>query len=107
MARLSIRDIADMKARGEKIPMITVYDYTSVQLADSAGIPMVLVGDSLGMVVLGYDSTIPVTMDDMLRHAKAVARGAKRYVIVVNLPFMSYQLDDQQVLANAARLVQE
>lgn len=107
MARVSIRDIADMKARGEKIPMITVYDYTSAQLADSAGIPMVLVGDSLGMVVLGYDSTIPVTMDDMLHHAKAVARGAKRYMIVVNLPFMSYQLDDQQALANAARLVQE
>ena len=107
MARVSIRDIADMKARGEKIPMITVYDYTSVQLADSAGIPMVLVGDSLGMVVLGYDSTIPVTMDDMLRHAKAVARGAKRYMIVVNLPFMSYLLDNQQALANAARLVQE
>ena len=63
MARVSIRDIADMKARGEKVPIITVYDYTSAQLADSAGIPMVLVGDSLGMVVLGYDSTIPVTME--------------------------------------------
>ncbi len=107
MARVSIRDIADMKARGEKVPMITVYDYTSAQLADSAGIPMVLVGDSLGMVVLGYDSTIPVTMDDMLHHAKAVARGAKRCMIVVDLPFISYQLDDQQALANAARRVQE
>ena len=107
MGKVSIRDVADMKARGEKIPMVTAYDYTTAQLADRAGIPLVLVGDSLGMVVLGYDSTIPVTMEDMLHHAKAVARGAKQCMIVVDLPFMSYQLDDKQALANAARLVQE
>ncbi len=107
MAKVSIRDVADMKARGEKIPMITAYDYTTAQLAERAGIPLVLVGDSLGMVVLGYDSTIPVTMEDMLHHAKAVARGANQCMIVVDLPFMSYQLDDKQALANAARLVQE
>lgn len=107
MAKVSIRDVADMKARGEKIPMITAYDYTTARLAERAGIPLVLVGDSLGMVVLGYDSTIPVTMEDMLHHAKAVARGAKQCMIVVDLPFMSYQLDDKQALANAARLVQE
>ena len=107
MAKVSIRDVADMKSRGDKIPMITAYDYTTAQLADRAGIPLVLVGDSLGMVVLGYDSTIPVTMEDMLHHAKAVARGAKQCMIVVDLPFMSYQLDDKQALANAARLVQE
>ena len=78
MGKVSILDVADMKLRGEKISMITAYDYTTAQLADRAGIPLVLVGDSLGMVVLGYDSTIPVTMEDMLHHAKAVARGVKK-----------------------------
>ena len=107
MPRVSIREIAEMKARGEKIPMVTAYDYTSARLADQAEIPLVLVGDSLGMVVLGYDSTIPVTMEDMLHHAKAVARGAQRAMVVVDLPFMSYQLDPSRALANAARLMQE
>ena len=78
MGKVSILDVADMKLRGEKIAMITAYDYTTAQLADRAGIPLVLVGDSLSMVVLGYDSTIPVTMEDMLHHAKAVARGVKK-----------------------------
>ena len=82
-----------MKARGEKIPMITAYDFTSAQISDRAGIPLLLVGDSLGMVVLGYDSTIPVTMEDMLHHSKAVAMGASRAMIVVDLLFMSYQVD--------------
>ena len=105
--RTTIRDVAGMKARGEKIPMVTAYDYTAARLADEAGFPMVLVGDSLGMVVLGYDSTIPVTMDDMLHHIKAVVRGAKRPLIVGDLPFMSYQIDASQALASAARLLQE
>ena len=78
MGKVSILDVADMKLRGEKIAMITAYDYTTAQLADRVGIPLVLVGDSLSMVVLGYDSTIPVTMEDMLHHAKAVARGVKK-----------------------------
>ena len=107
MGKVSILDVADMKLRGEKIAMITAYDYTTAQLADRAGIPLVLVGDSLGMVVLGYDSTIPVTMEDMLHHAKAVARGVKQSLIVVDLPFMSYQVDAAQGLANAGRLMQE
>ena len=107
MPRVNIREIAEMKARGEKIPMVTAYDYTSARLADQAEIPLLLVGDSLGMVVLGYDSTIPVTMEDMLHHAKAVARGAQRAMVVVDLPFMSYQLDPSRALANAARLMQE
>ena len=105
--RTNIRDIAGMKAKGEKIPMVTAYDYTAARLADEAGFPMVLVGDSLGMVVLGYDSTIPVTVDDMLHHIKAVARGAKRPLIVGDLPFMSYQIDASHALASAARLLQE
>ena len=107
MPRVSIRDIAEMQVRSEKIPMVTAYDYTSARLADQAEIPLLLVGDSLGMVVLGYDSTIPVTMEDMLHHVKAVARGSQRAMVVVDLPFMSYQLDPSQALANAARLVQE
>jgi 3-methyl-2-oxobutanoate hydroxymethyltransferase len=107
MPRVNIHEIAEMKRRGEKIPMVTAYDYPSARLADQAGIPLLLVGDSLGMVVLGYDSTIPVTMEDMLHHVKAVARGAQRAMVVVDLPFMSYQLEPSQGLANAARLMQE
>jgi len=107
MRRVTVRHIAEMKVRGEKIPMITAYDYTSARLADEAGIPILLVGDSLGMVMLGHDSTIPVTMDDMVHHTKAVARGVKRSLILGDLPFMSYQIDTSQALTNAARLVQE
>ena len=107
MPRVTIRDIARMKTKGEKIPMVTAYDYTTASLADAAGIPIILVGDSLGMVVLGYDSTIPVTMDDMIHHVKMVARGAKKALIVADLPFMSYQIDQAQALTNAARLLQE
>ena len=107
MPRVTIRDIARMKSRGERIPMVTVYDYTSARLADAAEIPIVLVGDSLGMVVLGYDSTIPVTMDDMVHHTKMVARGCRQALIVADLPFMTYQVDQGQALTNAARLLQE
>jgi 3-methyl-2-oxobutanoate hydroxymethyltransferase len=96
-----------MKARGEKIPMITAYDYTTARLADAADIPIVLVGDSLGMVVLGYDSTIPVTMEDMVHHVKTVARGCQKALIVADMPFMTYQIDQAQALTNAARLLQE
>ena len=71
--RVTISDIKDMKARGEKIPMITAYDYTSARIVDESGIPLILVGDSLGQVMLGYDSTVPVTMDEMIHHTKAVA----------------------------------
>ena len=80
--RVTISDIKDMKARGEKVPMITAYDYTSSRIVDAAGIPIILVGDSLGQVMLGYDSTLPVTMDEMIHHTKAVARGTKRALIV-------------------------
>ena len=107
MPRVSIRDIAQMKAKGEKIPMVTTYDYTSARLADAAEIPIVLVGDSLGMVVLGYDSSIPVTMEDMIHHVKMVARGAQQALVVADMPFMSYQVDQAQALTNAARLLQE
>ena len=107
MPGVTVRDLAQMKARGERIPMITAYDYTTARLADAAEIPVVLVGDSLGMVMLGYDSTIPVTMKDMIHHTKAVARGAKKALLVADMPFMSYQIDQNQALTNAARLIQE
>lgn len=107
MSRITVPDLAAMKRRGEKIPMITAYDYTAAILADAAAIPVVLVGDSLGMVVLGHDSTIPVTIADVIHHAKAVARGSRNALIVADLPFMTYQIDPAQALGNAARLLQE
>jgi 3-methyl-2-oxobutanoate hydroxymethyltransferase len=96
-----------MKRAGEKIPMVTAYDYTAARIADAAGIPILLVGDSLGMVVLGYDSTIPVTMDDMVRHSRMVSRGAVEALVVTDLPFMSYQVDANAAMRNAGRLMQE
>ncbi len=107
MAKTTVRQLAEMKERGERIPMITAYDYTTASLADSAGIPVVLVGDSLGMVVLGYESTIPVTMEDIIHHTRMVARGNKNSLIVADLPFMTYQVEPSQALRNAARLLQE
>lgn len=107
MPRVTVRDLAAMKRRGEKIPMLTAYDYTTAILADAAGVPLLLVGDSLGMVVLGYDSTVPVTLADIIHHTKAVARGSKNALIVADLPFMTYQIDPAQALSNAARLLQE
>ncbi len=87
--------------------MVTAYDYTAARIADAAGIPIILVGDSLGMVVLGYDSTIPVTMDDMVRHGRMVSRGAAEALVVVDLPFMAYQVDANEAMRNAGRLMQE
>ncbi len=107
MPRTTVRDLARMKAQGEKIPMITAYDYTAARLADAAKIPVVLVGDSLGMVVLGHDSTISVTMEDMIHHTKTVARGTKEALLVADMPFMSYHIDPAQAMANAGRLLQE
>src|SRR3989304_10046950 len=89
--RLSITKLKAMKKRGERFAMLTAYDYPSARLVEEAGVPVILVGDSLGMVVLGYDSTIPVTMDEMLHHVKAVMRGTSRTHIVADMPFMSYQ----------------
>jgi 3-methyl-2-oxobutanoate hydroxymethyltransferase len=105
--RVTISDIREMKKRGEKLPMITAYDYTSARIVDEVGIPIILVGDSLGQVVLGYDSTIPVTMDEMIHHTKAVARGAKNALIVGDMPFMSYQASVTEAMHNAGRFLQE
>lgn len=105
--RLTIKDLQDMKARGEKIPMMTAYDYTSGKLLEQAGISLMLVGDSLGMVVLGYDSTVPVTMGDMLHHIKTVVRGTEKAHIVGDLPFMSYHAEVSEAIRNAGRILKE
>jgi len=100
-------DFMKMKHNNEKIVMLTAYDYPSARHAEQAGVDMILVGDSLGMVVLGYDSTIPVTVEDMIHHTKAVKRGAKQTYIVTDMPFMSYHISKAETLKNAARIIQE
>ena len=105
--RMTINDIQNRKDTGEKIPMVTAYDYTGAKLVSKADIPLILVGDSLGQVVLGHDSTIPVTMDDMVRHTQMVVRGTGTQHIVSDMPFMSYQADMEDALRNAGRLVKE
>jgi 3-methyl-2-oxobutanoate hydroxymethyltransferase len=105
--RGTTRKIGQMKRRSERIVMVTTYDAMSAGAAERAGIPMVLVGDSLGQVVQGYDSTIPVSMDDMVSHTAAVARCAPSPLIVADLPFLSYQVSEEIALTNAARLLQE
>jgi len=105
--RVTINDIKDMKRKGQRIPMVTAYDYPTAKLLDEAGIPFILVGDSLGQVVLGYESTVRVTMEDMLHHIKAVMRGAQRALVVADMPFMSYQSDVATAIRNAGRMMQE
>jgi len=107
MARVTVDDIKEMKGRGEKIVMLTAYDYPSARLAEEAGVDIILVGDTLGMVVLGYDSTLPVTMEDMLHHSKAVVRGSQRAMVVGDMPFMSYQTGLDDAMRNAGRFLQE
>jgi len=107
MSRVTTTGIRDMKANGRKIVMVTAYDYPSARLVEAAGVDMILVGDTLGMVVLGYDSTLPVTMDDMIHHTKAVVRGTERALVVGDMPFGSYQAGWQDAMKNAVRFMQE
>ncbi len=107
MARISVGELRAKKQQNEKIVMLTAYDYPSARLADEGGVDMILVGDTLGMVVLGYDSTIPVTMEDMIHHTKAVIRGSEHPLVVTDLPFMSYQTSVEDAMRNAGRLLQE
>jgi 3-methyl-2-oxobutanoate hydroxymethyltransferase len=104
--RTTIADLQRRKRDGARITMLTAYDYTSAAIADQAGIPVLLVGDSLGMVVQGHDTTLPVTLDDMVRHTQAVARGAQNALIVADLPFMTYATTEDAILA-ARRLMGE
>ncbi len=104
--RLTVVDLARMHADGERIAMITAYDFPTAQLVDEAGIPAVLVGDSLGQVLLGYDTTVRVTMEEMLHHTKAVVRGTRRALVVGDMPFLSYA-SPEDALANAGRFLRE
>jgi 3-methyl-2-oxobutanoate hydroxymethyltransferase len=105
--RFNISQIKEFKNKGQKFAMLTAYDYSTARVVDEAGIPLILVGDSLGMVVLGYESTIPVTMEDMLHHTKAVVRGTKKALVVGDMPFMTYTISVEDAMRNAALFIQE
>jgi 3-methyl-2-oxobutanoate hydroxymethyltransferase len=105
--KVTIAELHQKKAMGKKITMMTAYDYPTANLVDQAGIDTILVGDSLGMVMLGYDSTVPVTMDEMIHHCKAVSRGAKSSFIIGDMPFMSYQTNVEKAVENAGRFMKE
>ncbi|MEW6332241.1 MAG: 3-methyl-2-oxobutanoate hydroxymethyltransferase [Pseudomonadota bacterium] len=107
MKPVTLATVREMKRRGEKITCLTAYDYSFASLLDNAGIDMIMVGDSLGMVMQGHDSTLPVSVADMIYHARCVARGAKRALIIVDLPFMSYQQSPEHAFASAGRLMQK
>ena len=106
MPRITIAEVQAMKGK-EKVPMLTAYDYTTAKLLDEVGVPLILVGDSLGMVMLGYESTIPVTMEEMLHHTRAVVRGSKWSMVIGDMPFMTYHISVADALRNAARFIQE
>src|SRR5207244_1050847 len=106
-AKVSLADFARMKQRREKIAVVTAYDAPSARLADAAGVDVILVGDSAAMTVLGYDSTVPVTVDEMLVLTRAVTRGARRPFIVADMPFGSFQVSNAAALENAVRFVKE
>ncbi len=105
--RVTVAELVAMKRRGERIVMVTAYDYPTARLADEAGIPVILVGDSLGNTVLGYETTIPVTLADMLHHTRAVTRAVRRALVVADMPFLTFQVTPEEALRNAGRLVQE
>ena len=107
MKPVRIPDLRTMKAAGTKIAVLTAYDATMARLLDRAGIDVILVGDSVGMVVLGFDNTIPVTLDMMIHHTRAVSRGARRALIVADMPFMTYQISPDEAIRSAGRLLQE
>lgn len=105
--KFTVSSFLQSKAKGEKITMLTAYDYTTAKLLDTAGVDCMLVGDSLGMVMLGYDSTLKVTVEDMIHHTKAVARGAKRALVIADMPYLSYHISMEETIRNAGRLIQE
>ncbi|HNX91579.1 MAG TPA: 3-methyl-2-oxobutanoate hydroxymethyltransferase [Candidatus Omnitrophota bacterium] len=105
--KFTVLDFRKKKETGSKITMLTAYDYSMAKLIDASGVDAILVGDSLGMVVLGYDSTVPVTMEDMIHHTKAVRRGTERAFLIGDMPFMSYQASDEEAIRNAGRFVKD
>jgi 3-methyl-2-oxobutanoate hydroxymethyltransferase len=106
-AKITAPAVVALKRKGEPITVVTAYDFPTARFADQAGVEILLVGDSVGTVVLGYESTLPVTMEDMLHHVRAVARAKPSALVVGDMPFMSYQVSTEQAVANAGRLVQE
>ncbi|MFQ5664671.1 MAG: 3-methyl-2-oxobutanoate hydroxymethyltransferase, partial [Terriglobia bacterium] len=98
--KVTVPEILSKKARGEKLTCLTAYDYPTARVVDAAGVDMILVGDSLAMVVLGHENTLPVTMEEMLHHTRAVRRGTARALLIADMPFGSYQLDPNQALVN-------
>ncbi len=106
-AKITAPAVVALKRKGEPITVVTAYDFPTARIADQAGVEILLVGDSVGTVVLGYDSTLPVTMDDMLHHTRAVTRAKPSALVVGDMPFMSYQASDEQAVLNAGRFVQE
>ena len=107
VSKVTVPHILERKLRGEKISCLTAYDYPAARLVDEAGIELILVGDSLAQTVLGYNSTVPVTVDEMLHHLRAVRRGVRRALLIVDLPYGSYHVSDEQALANAIRFLKE
>jgi len=105
--KINVPEIVARKQSGEKITVLTAYDYTFARILDACGVDMILVGDSVGPIVSGYDNTLPVTMDEMVYHTRAVSRGVERALLVADMPFMSYQVDRAEALRNAGRLVKE
>ena len=103
----TVATFAAMKQRGEKISMLTCYDYSTAKLIDASGVNAILVGDSLGSVMLGYPDTLAVTVEDMIHHGAAVARGAKNALVVVDMPFMSYQASVYDAVVNAGRIMKQ
>jgi 3-methyl-2-oxobutanoate hydroxymethyltransferase len=104
---ITVRDLRAYKAQGRRFAMLTAYDYPTAQILDEAGIPVLLVGDSLAQTILGYETTLPVTMEEMLHHTRAVARGAKNALIVGDMPFLSYQVSLEEGVTNAGRFLKE
>ena len=107
LKKITTRTVQEMKSHGEKISCLTAYDYTMARLLDKAGIDILLVGDSLGNVIQGHDTTLPVTLDDMIYHTHAVMRGADRAMVVVDMPFMTYQTNAEEAFRNAGRVMKE
>ena len=107
VSKVTVPLILERKLRGEKVSCLTAYDYPAARLVDEAGIELILVGDSLAQTVLGYDSTVPVTVEEMLHHLRAVRRGVRRALLIVDMPFGAYHVSDEQALANAIRFLKE
>ncbi len=105
--RITSADFISFKENGRRIAMMTAYDYTSAKLVDEAGMDVILVGDSLGMVILGYENTLQVTMEDMLHHTRAVSRGAGKTLVIADMPFLSYHISTEEAVRNAGRFIQE